>query len=829
MNTFRQVWRTTRRGWQAGELRLLVLALAVAVGALAAVGLATDRVDRAVSRKAAEAIAADLTVDAGHKLPPAFEAIARGAGLNSAHEVNFPSMAASDKGGLLADVHALSDGYPLRGSIKTSAEPYGAAENVQTVPPPGHAWLAPRLFAALKIAPGDRFRLGRKTLVAERALVSLPDQGLNFGNIAPALAMNLADLPATGLTGPGARLHYKLLLAGTAEQLASAKPKLQSQLGAGEELNDIHDGRPEMRRALDRADRFLGLAALVCVLLSGAAVAMTAHRLAGRETSAVAILKTLGLPRRAVLKLYLGTLSLIGSVGILAGLLLGYLVQAAAGPLAAQLLNAELPAPGWMPLIQAACMGLVLTLGFGAAPLLRLARTPPLKVLRTELDAPPLPAWIVYGAGLAATAALILWQAASLTLGLYVLGGALIGALALTGAAALLVKLLAGSRRLAGIRLRFGIAAIARRGPASIAQVLALGLGLMALLMLAVVRTDLLDTWRASLPTDAPNQFLINIQDNDRAPLQAFFRSHDIDPPRLYPMVRARLASINGTPVSKIEPDTQRGKHLLDREANLSWASELPPGNRIVSGQWWDANAAAGRASLEQDFARALGIKPGDKLSFNLAGEPVTVTVDSLRKVEWDSFQPNFFIELTPATLNDYPASYITSFYLPPARGDVMLDLIHQFPNITPIDVGAILARIRNLMDQAALAVELVFAFTLAAGLIVLLAAVQSSREVRRQEAAVLKALGAKRATIISATSIEFALLGGLAGLLAGGVAALAGALLASRVFDLGWHLNWQVLVIGPLAGAVLALAAGLVAAWRVLNAPPMSVLRRET
>lgn len=821
--------RSLAREWRGGELSVLLGAVVIAVAAISAVGFTTSRVERAVRQEAASALAADVAIEARHALPQRYAAQARAAGLSTSELLVFPSVMSAGGRVQLADIRAATPGYPLRGRIKLAREPFGPTHAARGLPETGQAWLAPRLMAALDVTVGDTVRLGRLDLQVTAVLASLPDQGLGFADLAPAALVNHADAAASGLMGPGSRITHRLLAAGPPAAVADFGNRMQEQLAAGEELETVEDANEGLQDAMQRADRFLGLAALTAVLLAGAAVVLAARQYARRETDSVAVLKALGMQRRAILGLYALKLLWLGLLGSAAGLALGYGAQTVLIELLGGLFEQALPAPTLAgPALAAAATALFLLAGFALPALAGLTRTPPARVLRREAGETPASAWLLYGTALAAVIGITVWRLDDLRLAGYTLGGIAAGVLLLGAGAWLLVRLLGRLRGRAGTAARFGMANIARRGTESVFQVVAFGLGLMVLLTLAIVRTDLLEGWRATLPADAPNHFFINIQPDQRAAVRAFFTEHGLPAPELAPLVRARLSAVNGTPVAELDKRAGRAEWFLEREQNLSWRRELPASNAIVAGEWWNGVPSRPEVSVEAEVAADLGFAPGDTLTFSVAGESVTATITSLREIAWDSFQPNFFLVFSPGALDELPASWITSAYLPPERASLLVDFLARFPSITVFDLDALLNQVRNMMTQAARAVEFVFAFTLAAGVAVLLAAIQASRRERRFESALLRALGGSRRLVLSGVLAEFLLLGLLAGVLGAAGATLTGWLLATRVFEIPWQLSLWLWPASIGLGVLLVTGAGLAATWQVTRQSPMGVLRRE-
>jgi len=827
MTLVRLSLRQFRRGLRSGEFTVMGTALALALAAVSAVGFFTARVQTAVVEQAGESLAADLLLQSGTPLPPEFARSAAAAGAETSPLLDFPTVLLAGDATQLVDVHAVSAGYPFRGRVRLADAPFGPAHPADGIPAPGTAWVDPRALGMLRLKVGDTVQVGGLHLRIAAAIAYLPDGGFGFTALAPKVVLNGADLAASGLVDTNSRVDYKLLVAGPPDVVASLESSWRAKLPQGVRLQDARDGRPELVSAIDRSQRFLALAALVSALISAVAVVLAARRYALRYTDAAAVLKCLGLKGRGVQTVLLLELLWLGLLSGLMGVALGYGAQYGLVALLKDLLPAELPAPPLTPALSALGIGLVLLLGFALPPLMRLGDTPPARVLRRDLAPPPARGFAVYGAALAAGFGLTLWQVKTLTLSLYVLGGLALTVLLLGAGAFLMLYALRRLRRRAGVGWRYGLANLNRHRRDAVIQMVAFGIGLMVLLLLAVVRTDLLASWRTTLPDDAPNQFIINIQPDQRDTVTRFFTQHGIRTPTLYPMIRARLTAIGGKPIASIHYDSEQSRRMSEREQNLSWSEALPAANSVTLGHWWRGNESKqSLASLEDGFARDLGVKVGDSLSFDMAGAPLTVTVASIRSVHWDSFQPNFFIELSPGALAATPATWITSVYLPPQKSAMLADLVRELPSLTLFDVDSIMQQVRHLMDQASLAVEYVFLFTLGAGVVVLLAAVQATRDERRFEAAVLRALGASRRLVRSAAAAEYAALGFTSGLLGALAATLVAWVLAKRVFSLPYELDWRVWVIGLVAGTLIVALSGLAATRRVLRAPPVETLR---
>lgn len=826
-SAWRLGWALMRRDARAGELRLLVLALVVAVAAITSVGFLSDRVSQALVRDSAQMLGADLVLQADAPIAPDFSAQARKQGLAISAVEQFASMAGSASGAQLVSLKAVEPGYPLRGVLRVAGQPYGPDAATRDVPAPGTVWVDAQLPALLGIKVGESINLGDAHLRVAKVLSYEPDRGMQFIDLAPRVLMNLSDLPATHLVVTGSRVQYLLLAAGSPADVAGYRAWLEPRLGRGQKLDSLESGRPEIRRTLDRAQRFLALVALLAVMIAAVAVALAAGRFMQRHRDGIAVMRCLGARQAQIARLLWVEFGTIGLFACLAGCALGYGSHQALVWLLSGIIHASLPAPSFVPALQGMLTGMLLLLGFAMPSLARLRRVPPARVLRRDLDAAPARDLVGYALGALGLALMIRWFAGDATLAAVVAGGFLAAFLAFALAAWLCVLALGGARNaLHGVpALRFALAGVVRRRLATITQVCALSVGLMALLLLTLTRTDLIAGWQHSLPPDAPNRFLINVQDDQRDAVARRLAEAHLTQARLLPMVRGRVIEVNGKPVGPDDYDDPRAKRLVDREFNLSYGGGLPEGNRITQGQWLRPHGQ-GEVSLETGLAERLNLHLGDRLVFEVGGQDVDATVTSLRKVDWDSMRVNFFAILSPASLADQPRSWITSFYLPPGRGEVPRELIARFPNLTIFDVAALLNQLQSVLAEVGRAVQLLFVFTLLAGALVLAAALASTRDERMREAAVLRALGATRAQLARAQRIELLAVGALAGLLAAAGAVAVDWLLAERVFHFAMTPSLWPWLAGPAAGMLVAWAGGALALRGVLRTPPLVSLR---
>lgn len=855
MNLLRLSLSLLRRDWRAGEWRVLLLALVLAVGSLATVGLFADRVRQALMQQAHSLIGADLRVTSMRPLPPSYRAAAQARGLHTVMSMSFPSMVMFGGQSLLSEIQLVEPGYPLRGQITIED---GSVHVAQNIPAPGTIWASQRLLRRLEIRVGDEVSIGRQRFVVAAGIVRDIDQSIGFASFAPRVLMNAEDLAATGLQQEGSRINYRLLVAGDARKVASLRDELKGKMPDYEKLEDVRDARPEIRTALDRAEHFLGLAALTAAILAGAAMALAARRFVVRHLDGCAVMRCLGAQQGQVLRLFLYQFLLLGVVAVLLGCALGYATQAALIGLIESMREAELPQPTVLPALKAAASGFALLLGFTFLPLLQLRKVSPLRVLRRELGAPQTSTGMAYGLAVLVLAGLFLWQAGTIKLGFAMLGGLLSGMLLFGGLAQLLLRGLARYSYVFHPQLRHAFSNLARHGRDSALQVMALGLGGMALLLLTLVRDDLLQSWQGKLPPDTPNRFVVNIQPDQQQPLLDFFARQSVPPPQLLPMVRGRLVAINNTPVNGENYPDPRTRELVEREFNLSWAERMPSWNELVQGQWWtlpgtDKTESSHRRrpmsgslqtldsgirrndetpgerkqlSVEEGIADRLGIHLGDQLTYEVAGTRFTARVANLRKVKWDSMQVNFFVITTPELLRGYPVSYLTSFYLPPDKVRVGDQLVQEFPTLLVIDTGALIAQIRGIMDQITQAISVVFLFTLSSGIAVLYAAMLATQDERIRETAILRTLGADSRYLRRLHLGEFAALGLLSGLFSAAGAVLLGWVLARFVLEIPYQADTAIWLAGGLGGMLVVMLAGWLGTRRLAVLPPLVILR---
>ena len=832
--TPRIVSRMAWRDWRSGELGLLLAALLVAVGTVTAISLFVDRLHQALLLESASFLAADRYIGSSRPIPDEFRQSAQERGLDVADVMAFPSMVfGGGERNQLVSVKAVSGGYPLRGLLITSTEPFGAGGVAGSVPPVGEVWLDSRLFPSLDLALGDEVEVGLARLRVGRVLIKEPDRGGSFFDLGPRLLMNIADVPATEVVQPGSRIGYRLLLRGADAELEALREELA--LEPNYRWVDIGENSPRIGGALDRAESFLLLGGLLGVLLAGVAVALSAHRYSRRHYDHVGIFKTLGATPRQILNAYLGLLAVVGGISVLLGLALGALVHLLIVQALDVLIPIALPMPSARPFLLGATTGFICALAFAMPPLLHLKNISPLRVIRRDLGAPPISQWASYGAAIAGGLLLLVWYSESLVLTLWTLGG-ILAVVLLFGALAMV--LLRGGRAVgmqAGSGMRLALSGLQRRRKESTAQILIFGLAIMLLLVLVLLRTALIDDWRTQLPDDIPNHFLMNVTPEQLPAVESLLAGarNDAGGNRrrepLYPMIRGRVIAVNGTDAKVWEErqhDPDRPMPELREERNLTWTDTLPEGNEVVGGAWWGPGEAARLVSLEDEYALEFGLKLGDLMTFDIGGQTLQAQVASVRSVDWETMQPNFFIIFSPAALRDFPATYMTSFYLADERKTFLNRLLSEFPTITVIEIDAIVEQVRRIVDRVTAAVELVLALVVGAGCLVLIASIRAGWDARMAEHALVRALGGTRGLIAGSLAVEFVALGLFSGVVAVVGAELTVALLQWQVFDLPASTHPWLWLFGPLAGAVLILAVGMMGARRLVSTPPLMVLR---
>jgi putative ABC transport system permease protein len=827
-------WRTLWRDLRAGELRLVLVAITLAVAALAAVGFFADRLKGGLQRDARQLLGGDAVVASDNPTPPAFIEKAHELGLKSVVTAAFPTMARAPdaKGGAarLVALKAVPAGYPLRGQVSTSTQFEAEGAPTQGVPAAGETWVDGSLLEALDLNVGDPLLLGNIQLRIARIITLEPDRGAGFLAFAPRVLINQADLPASRLIQPASRVTYRFAVIGSDSAVgqftrwADTQAKLPDVRGV--RVESFEAGRPEMRQTLDRAEKFLNLVALLAALLSAVAVALAARGFASRHLDDCAMLRVLGQSQRSIAIAYTVEFGLVGLAASALGVALGFAVHFIFVRLLAGLVSTDLPPPGAWPGLFGVGMGLTLLLAFGLPPVLQLAQVPPLRVIRRDIGNLKPASIAVLAVGVAGFAALLLGASSDVKLGGMAVGGfaASVVLFALLSWAAVKLLRLAVNETTAPRWLVLATRQISARPAYAIVQVSALAVGLLALVLLVLLRTDLISSWRAATPPDAPNRFVINVMPEQADDFQKTLQAAGVKNYDWFPMIRGRLVAVNGRTVTPDDYLEDRAKRLVDREFNLSHTSTKPAHNLVVGGRWTEGEEGA--VSVEEGIATTLGLHLGDVLRFDIGGIAKDAKLTSLRKVDWGSMRANFFVIYPVRELKDVPATYMSAFRAPQRKG-FDGELVRKFPNITDVDMTATINQVQGVLDKVIRAVEFLFGFTLAAGVAVLFAAVTATREERAREFAVMRAVGASGRLLRQVQRAELAGVGLLAGLLASVVASVIGWGMARYAFEFEWTASAWVPLFGALAGAALALAAGWWGLREVLSRPVVETLRR--
>ena len=831
----RNLWRDLR----AGELRLVIVAVLLAVAALTSVGFFADRLQAGLQRDARQLLGGDVVVVSDNPAPAIFTTHAHKQHLQTVASASFPTMAraSQEQGGAsrLVALKSVEPGYPLRGVLHLNQGAGQPDLEVRAIPESGHVWVDAPLLEALGLKLGDQLLLGDASFRISHIIAIEPDRGAGFMSFAPRVMIASEDLAATKLVQPASRVTYRLAVASAVEAGRAGEQAAQRYLNWAQEqakglhgvrIESLESGRPEMRQTLDRAEKFLSLVALLSALLSAVAVALAARSFANNHLDASAMLRVLGQSQRRIAMSYVVEFVCIGLASSLAGVLLGWAVHHVFVWLLAGLLEAALPAAGIWPAALGVGMGMTLLLAFGLPPVLQLAQVPPLRVMRRDLGALKPASWLVLGVGVTGFAALLMVASRDIKLGLIAVGGFAVAVLLFAGLAWLAVKLLRQvvNEATAPRWLVMATRQVSAKPVYAVVQVSSLAVGLLALVLLVLLRTDLIASWRKATPADAPDRFVINVQPDQAQDFQAALKKAGVHRYDWYPMIRGRLIAVNGKAISPENYEDERAKRLVDREFNISTAETMPDHNQIVGGRWQAGEQGA--ISMEEGFAKTLGLKLGDTLRFDIGGQESDARITSLRKVDWSSMRANFFVIYPVQHLENVAVTYLAAYRAPDLKGFDNA-LVNEFPNITNVDLSSTLAQVQQVMDQVIRAVEFLFGFTLVAGLVVLFASVTGTREERAREYAIMRAVGARSGLLQQVQSAELAGVGLMAGFLASCVALAVGWALARWVFDFDWNVLWWVPLVGALAGALLAWLAGWWALREVVSRPVMITLRQ--
>lgn len=825
---FKLALKQLKREWRAGELYVLFFALVVAVTAVTSVNFFTDRIHRALQTQANELLGADLVLSGDRQFDEKYLEKSNQLELRAVRQITFPSMVLTENANQLSWLKVVESGFPLRGELGISKKLFGPESRVSDVVSPGGVWVEPRLMTAMNLTVGDSINIGEKKFTVDAILTSEPGRGGDLFNIAPRVLMNYADIEATGLVQPGSRVRYSLLIAGDVAGIKKYRSYVKEVNDPGIRVQGIEDARPEIRTALSRAEQFLGLAALSSVILAGVAIALAARRFASTHLDHCAVMRCVGATQKMIFKIYFLQICFIGLIASLLGVICGFLFHQLLVEILGSLFGVELPMPSFMPAVFGAATGIVTLMGFALPPILALKSVPALRVLRRDLGAISLPGAMNYLAGIVALSFIMVWQSRDFKMGMYMVGGALLTVVVLGVVAVVLLYVIRHFRHLYKTPALFGLRNLIRRPAATVVQMVAFGLGIMALLVLTLIRGDLLDQWQASIPEDAPNRFLINIHPDQIVDLKAFFAQRDEAVPEMYPMIRGRLIELNGAVITEDTVSGREAKQMMSRELNLSWARTLSKGNEVVTGEWWGGESPVlPQFSIEKSVSENLGIVLGDTLKFKVADQYVEASVTSIREADWGSFKANFYVIGSPGLLDDLPSTYMSPFYLPPEKFQLLNDMIAEFGNITVIDVAAIMSHVRQIINRVTMAVEYVFLFTLLSGFMVLLAGIQSTHDERLLENAIARTVGGSTRQIYRTLITEFVSLGMLSGFVAALLASVIGAVLAHYVLKTPVEWNESLWIFGLIGGGVGVGVVGLLGSRSAVTQPPMQVLKK--
>ena len=816
--------RMLARDWRGGELGVLLAALIIAVAIVSGISAFTSRLQNALEQESHRFLAADRVLSSSRQPGSRWLEEAAGLGLRTARTLSFPSMVfAGEESMYLASVKAASSHYPLRGDLMMSEQPFGDLRKAARGPGPGTVWLDSRLFPLLDIATGDFIGIGEVKLQVTGAVRGEPDQGASMFGYGPRVLMHYDDIAATGVVQPGSRVEYRQLFAGEAEQIRQFSSRLEPLLEPGQKWLDVESSRQRIGQALVRAEQFLLLAGSLGVVLAGVAIALAARRFSERHYDYVAIMKSLGSTSRAINRLYAASLLLLGGVAAALGCLLGWGLQESFFRIFSEALPLTPGHSGMRPYLIGAVTAMVCLGSFAWPPLRRLGKASPLRVLRRELPAEGSRRAADYLLGLAAVVLIMFWYSGDWKLVAAVLAGLVLSAgLAAAGA----VLLLRGGRKLgmrAGSIWRLALAGLQRRGGDSTLQVVVFSMAIMLLLILLQVRTSLLEEWRMQLPPGAPNHFLLNIAPHQADAVRQTLNGAALRTQPLYPAVRGRVTHVNGQALATTDGPTEETR---ERESNLSAAAELPSDNQLLAGDWWPRDSREALVSVEEQMAEWIGAEVGDELRFLVGSQVLEARVASIRRADWESMQPNFWMLLPPAVLQNYPSTFITSFHLPAGQKPFLNDFLRRFPTVTVVEMDAVIGQVRSIVGQLSAAIELVLAGILAAGALVLIAGVQASVDSRLLEAATLRSLGARRSLLLGSLLIEFAALGLSAGLLATIGAEFSVWILQTQVLDMRHTAHPLLWLLGPLTGVALIGSLGVWNCRKVVSSPPLAVLR---
>jgi len=825
MNRLGLALRFLRRDSRSGELTLLMLALIIAVGSSTAISLFANRINRTMNYQAAEFLAADLVLSSSELISRHILQKAESLGLKQSQGTEFSSVLMENDEFLLAGVKAVSANYPLYGYLKIRQETYAQEQTVYHGPKSGEVWVESRILSALKLKLGDQLRVGEQSLLMSQIISYEPDKRGDLYSLSPRVMMSADDLESTRILQPGSHVHRFFQFAGAEQHILNFKRWLKPQLGVSQRIMDVYEDRPKLGSALQKAERYLGLSSIVVILISGVAIAMATRRYSERHFNSTAILRCLGYKQNQVLQLFLWQFLLIGLVASSIGCVLGWITQEALLYTLRELLPAKIAAPSILAVLFGMMMGIIVLFGFALPPLLRLKKVSPLRILRRDLVPLPSSAWLVYGLALSLLFVLITQYTQDMKMTLSIIGACVVSLLIIAG---LVYLLLSASRLLlahVNLSWRFGLQGLSKNKQSNSVQILAFSITMLAIILSFTVRSDLINDWQKHLPDEAPNHFALNVFEDQVSALELELKQQGVKISEFYPVVRGRLVEINSIPVQQIVTKESQGERAIHRDLSLTWSTTPPQDNNIVAGEWL-TERKPGLVSIEQKLAKSLKVKIGDMLTFTIASEQVTAQVDSIRKVDWDTMKPNFYMMFSPGSIDHFAYTYITSFYLPSEKKDLLNQLLKHYPAMTVLDVDLLLQQIKKILTQLTAAINYLLYFALIAGFLVLFAAVQSTLDSRIYTGVLMRTLGAKRGFLQKIQWIEFSALGFIAGLLAVLMAQLVIYALYHWVLKMDFNINLMLCLIFPIASALFIGLAGFWGTRSVVRQSPMKVLR---
>ncbi len=817
------------RDWKSGELTLLAISVLLAIATMTSIGLFTNRIEHSIEEEATHFLAADAQIRGSIPIPDHWHDLAVDLNVDIAQTISFSAMAFAGEYMQLASIKAVSSGYPLKGALGVSTEPYGKIETVQEAPLPGEAWLVSRLFSALNISVGDKIDIGNVRLKVAKVLVKEPDSAQAFFGVSPRIIINEADISKTGAVRKGSRIHYAWMLKGDSHKIEKLKNGLKNEMGHHFRWVGVKDGNKGISDALSRAENFLLLAGCLSIVLLGMAIAMSSRRYANSKSSQVALLKTFGRRPKDILLIYGFNLFVLGCVGFAGGAILGWLLHQIILYTLGSILPGELEPASYSAYFSGGFAGFVALIAFAGPPFLSLYRVSPNKILSSQTENVSVSKAFSLGFGFLAIYGLVYWYSGSVRLSSILLAGSV---LACAGIAVISFLLLKTSRVFANIKSkawRLGVLSLQRHKQLNMMQIVVFSVLFMLLFILVAVRTNLISQWQNQLPENTPNHFLFNVFSNEKNEINEFFRQRNIDYSAFYPMARGRIIEVAGMPIADIVKN-YRGSMNYKRELNLTWSKNFGKDNEVTSGEpWLEEGILIGKsyASVEQEYAKGLGIEVGDQLKISVAGSEFFSEVRSIRSVQWDSMNPNFFIIFNQPIVDNEGINWLTSFYLTDSQKPFLNALSRRFPTVTFIEVDQMIKQVQSIISKVSLVVEFILLLVLVAGILVLITSVQATLDIRIRESAVLRALGAQKSLVSRALLVEFSVLGGLAGTLAVIGAETCLYFLHSKVFNLAFFFSMEYWLIGPVIGVLLIGGIGFLSTRKVSQIPPLAVLSK--